>query len=195
MIKLLLKIKHSLPFVWSIIEYFNGLYIKIFFGKRIKQNISGEIKTTEYMYEIKSLTKNDMPQLADFFARQPEECFDYFKPHKFDINSLIRLNRNGSVYMLGIYNEKSLIGYFFLRFFANKKSFRGKIVDFEHYGKGISTKMGIFTTNVALNSGFRLFETVSKNNIASLKSSKAGTPIKIIEELPNDYLYLECLKN
>lgn len=194
MIKLLLKIKHSLPFIWSIIEYFNGLYVKLFFGKRIKKNIQKEINDTVYEYQIKSLEKSDMQELADFFSRQPEKAFYYFKPHKFDTKSLVRLNKNGSIYMLGIYDNKILIGYFFLRCFANKKSFRGKIVDFEHYGKGISTKMGLFTTNVALKSGFRLFETVSKNNIASLKSSQAGTPIKIIEELPNNYLYIECLK-
>lgn len=193
MIKLLLKIKHSLPFIWNIIEYLNGMLVDIIYGTRIRKAIDITLSEIDYKYTIKSLSKTDMPVLATFFNQQPTEAFEYFKPHKFDKDSLSRLNSNGSIHMLGVYDNKEIIGYFFIRFFLNGKAFRGKMVDHRYYGKGISTTLGVATTTITSKSGFRLFETVNKDNIASLKSSQSGSDIKIIKTLDNGYMLIECI--
>lgn len=53
--------------------------------------------------------------------------------------------------------------------------------------------MGRLTTEICQLAGFRLFATISRNNVKSISSSKAVNDICIIKELPNDYLYVEYL--
>mgnify|MGYP003310122073 FL=1 len=55
--------------------------------------------------------------------------------------------------------------------------------------------MGQIMTNIASEAGFRVYATISKSNVASLQSAKAGSKIKVIKELPDDYLYIEILKD
>lgn len=95
--------------------------------------------------------------------------------------------------MFGTFDGDQIIGYFFIRFFINRKAFRGKMVDAKYQGKGIAKKMGILMTEIALGSGFRLFATISRENMSSLASSKAVNQIKVVEELKDNYLYVEYL--
>ena len=41
--------------------------------------------------------------------------------------------------------------------------------------------------------GLRLFETVSKDNIASYKSALSASNVKVVEEMEHNELYLEIL--
>jgi hypothetical protein len=41
--------------------------------------------------------------------------------------------------------------------------------------------------------GLRLFETVSKENIASYRSALSASKVKVVKEMPNNELYLEIL--
>jgi hypothetical protein len=55
--------------------------------------------------------------------------------------------------------------------------------------------MGKIMTDFAAEIGFRSFATISKENVASLQSQKAGAEVRIVRELPDDYLYLEIIKS
>ena len=95
--------------------------------------------------------------------------------------------------MFTVNDNGQIIGYFFLRFFATGKAFRGKIVDMNYRGRGIAKMMGACATEIAFLSGFRLMGTISKKNIASINSSKAVNNINIIKELDDGYIYVEYL--
>lgn len=95
--------------------------------------------------------------------------------------------------MIGAFDKNELVGYCFLRCFFNKQAFRGKIVDVEHQGRGIAKKMGIVMTEICKKMKFRIFATISKDNVKSIASSKAVNEMKIIKELPDNYLYVEYL--
>lgn len=75
----------------------------------------------------------------------------------------------------------------------NGKAFRGKIVGVDFRGRGIAKTFGTLTTEIASAFGLGLFGTISKANSASMASSKSSNEIKIIEELPNDYLLIQYL--
>ena len=192
MIQFFRLIKQNIPYLWYLIEYVNGIIINIRYGKNISKATQefGYYKSSKH-YIYRPLTKTDLSSLANLLASQPTDFDHYFKPHGFDLKSLSRQIRNKSFLMLGVFKDEQIIGYFFIRFFINKKAFRGKMVDSTHQGQGIAKRMGIIMTNIAFNAGFRLFATISKANLSSIASSKAVNSIQIIEELPGDYIYVE----
>lgn len=192
----MLFVKHKCGYLWRMVEKFNSLLFYLRYKDKLKslQNLIVEINQYP-SYKVEILRKEDMLVLSAFFAKQPEEYFVYFNPHKFDYESLVQKNKDKSFIMLGVKdNNNQLIGYGFLRCFFNGKSFRGKIVDVNHQGKGIAKFLGMAMTSVAEVLNLRLFATISKNNLKSIASSKAVNNILIINELPNDYLYVEYLK-
>ena len=50
-------------------------------------------------------------------------------------------------------------------------------------------------SKIASNAGFRVYATISKDNVSSLKSAKYGSSIEIIKELHDNYLYVEIKEN
>lgn len=95
--------------------------------------------------------------------------------------------------MILVKKENRIVGYMFMRCFFNGKCFRGKMVDYRWRGKGIAILLGELSTDIATLLRLRLFGTISKDNVSSMRSSQASNEIKVIEELPNDYLYIEYL--
>lgn len=195
MIELLLYIKHKFYFFWKLIEYLNGFFVNVLWGKRIMASANDVLNTIELPnFEYRILYKGDLIKLFNFLQIQPEESFRYFKPHDFDLNTLKRLYKNPSFLMMGAFNNDNLIGYFFLRFFINKYAFSGRIVDYRYQGLGVGKYMRKSMFRICWNNDFRAFATVSKKNIKSLKSIETINDYKIIKELENDYVYLEYLK-
>lgn len=193
MVKLLIYIKHHLSFIWSWIEMGNDILFNLLYGKRLNDNLGKLLKKYESEYSYRLLRDSDMTVLSDFFSNQPENAFIYFKPHAFDVYSLKRKNKDHSFIMIGVFAGQQLIGYCFLRCFFNKQAFRGKIVDVKYQGRGIAKQIGHLTTEVCQLLGFKLFATISKDNVKSIASSKAVNEVRVVKELPNDYLYVEYL--
>ncbi|MDE7346184.1 MAG: GNAT family N-acetyltransferase [Muribaculaceae bacterium] len=133
---------------------------------------------------------SDVEDLTSFFSSQPKSAFEFFKPHDFDRISLRALINQESFIMTIARTDDQVVGYAFLRCFANGKSFRGKIVDVKYRGKGIAKTFGKLTMEIAQTLGIGLFGTISKKNISSLESSKSSNTIKVIKELPNDYILI-----
>ncbi|CDN30865.1 hypothetical protein BN938_0761 [Mucinivorans hirudinis] len=189
-VRLLKFLKNKSPFVWQAIEYCNGLAVSLFYGNKIRK-ATMPVFTNDKLFAYRELSVCDLTALETMLSCQPYGFDEFFKPHNFDIKTLKRLFRNPAFLMLGAFDGEKIAGYFFIRFFTNRTAFRGKMVDAKYQGKGIAKEMGRIMTEIALGAGFRLFATISKSNYGSMASSVAVNEIKIIKELPNNYLYIE----
>ena len=89
--------------------------------------------------------------------------------------------------------DGSISGYFFLRCFFTGKAFLGKMVDSERQGRGIGKMMCSCAMDIAMALGLRMFESISKDNLASLYSSQSVLNLRVIKEMDNNYLYIEDL--
>ena len=195
MVKLLKLIKQHLPFLWISIEFLNGLIVSILYGHKIKNAITKTFASdTNTTFQYRKLHQKDLIHLEQLLATQPEGFDRFFKPHRFDIKTLKRLYRNPAFLMLGAFDNERLVGYFFLRFFANGAAFRGKMVDVAYQKRGIAKEMGRLMTDIAFGAGFRLFATISKYNEGSMVSSAAVNKIHIVKHLPDDYVLIEYHK-
>lgn len=192
-LELLKFIKVKFPFIWNFIERINGIVVTFLFGGKIESETEKAVNNVLSEYTLRSLLKDDAHALVDFITQQPEGFDKFFKPHDFDLKSYKRVLSCGTYKLIGCFDGNKLVGYCFIRFVANKSAYRGKIVDSQYQGKGIAKQMGILMTKIAINSGFHLYATISKDNIASLQSSKAVNDIRIIKELPDNYVYIEYL--
>ena len=193
MIKFIKYIRKHFPLIWIIIEAINTFLVKIRYEKNIDIAISKVLHKYTDEYQFKELGISDIRSLADFFIHQPEGFDEYFKPHGFDEKSILKTMKREYIRMFTVNDNGQIIGYFFLRFFATGKAFRGKIVAMNYRGRGIAKMMGACATEIAFLSGFRLMGTISKKNIASINSSKAVNNINIIKELDDGYIYVEYL--
>lgn len=191
-IELLKKIKTSCPGIWSFIEGFNGFLVSFLYGGAIQKQVERNFDSVnEIAYRV--LQREDAESLVELIASQPKGFDEYFKPHAFDLSTFRKVLQNRTYLLIGAFDGNKLIGYCFLRFAVNKAAYRGKMVDKTYQGRGIAKQMGIFMTRIAIGAGFRLFATISKHNLASMHSSKAVNEIKVIKELPDDYVYIEYI--
>jgi hypothetical protein len=67
------------------------------------------------------------------------------------------------------------------------------MVDINYRGKGLGTAMNKLLNEVGFGVGLRLFETVSKNNIASYRSALSASKVRVVEEMDDNVLYLEII--
>lgn len=183
-------VKDKLPFIWNLVEFANEKLFLLRYGKRLKI-IPMCLEHFQGKYQIKEAVLEDVQPMADFFAEQPKEAYTFFQPHGFDEKSIKRLIKNRSQLMFLVYDDQILVGYYFLRCFFLGKSFLGKIVDHRYQGKGIGQMMCKSAMEVANLLGLRMFETISKDNISSLYSTQKVLDTKIVEEMDNNYIYIE----
>lgn len=194
MVRFLKWLKMQMPFVWLWIETLNGWLTTLLYGKKIAAataEVLGRYDAEAYAYRC--LSAADIAPLSRMLTSQTDDYMRFFHPHGFDEATLMRLLKNKSVLMLGTFKDDEIIGYYFIRFFANGQCFRGNFVDVNYQGKGIGGIMVKQMTEIGLAAGFRVFATVSKRNLSSMASTKAYNEIKIIKELPDDDVLIEHL--
>ena len=193
---MLYKIAHilrdKLIWLWNIVEWINGVIFYMRYGKKLKKL---RLTTVPKGYIILELRDIPTGLLLEFFERQPEEAYTYFRPHGFDAKSIKFLQRNKAFlgYVLLDKSNEHIAGYCFNRCFFHGQGFRGRMVDIEYRGKGLGTAMNKILNEVGFGIGLRLFETVSKDNVASYKSALSASNVKVVKELPHNELYLEIL--
>lgn len=195
MVRLLIYIKHHLTFVWQIVEFFNSLFYRIRYFKKQKKIIPVVIKEFNLEgFRFDVLQENDLLELQSFIQRQAPVRLKYFKPHDFDINSLLKIHKNPAFLMMGAFDGSRMVGYFFLRFFWNRKCFVGRLIDEPFEGKGIGRVMNSIMYNIGWQMGFRVMSTISKNNSMVMKSHARNPHLRILKELDNDYLLVEFVR-
>jgi len=191
---MLYKIAHilrdKLGWLWDIIEKVNSFLFSLRFGRRLR---GFSFTTVPDGYEVKPLREVPTEELVSFFGRQPEEAYTFFHPHGFDAESIKKLQRSRAflAYVLVDKDKDVIAGYCFNRGFFHGVGFRGRMVDVNYRGKGLGTAMNKMLNEVGFFLGLRLFETVSKDNVASYRSAMSASNVKVVKELPDNELYLE----
>lgn len=194
MVRFLKWLKMKLPFIWLWIETLNGWLVSLMYGKRIAKATAEVLSHySAEPFSYRCISAADIAPLSLMLTSQTDDYMRFFHPHGFDEATLMRLLKNKSVLMLGAFKGEEMVGYYFIRFFANGQCFRGNFVDSLHQGKGIGGTMVRQMTEIGLAAGFRVFATVSKRNLSSMASTKAYNVIRIIKELPDDDVLIEHL--
>lgn len=185
-------LKDKLSWLWNLIEWGNEIVFSLRYGKRIRKF---SFTTIPQGYILAPLKSTQTEKLVDFFKRQPVDAFTFFKPHGFDYKSIKRLQKNKSFLGYVLIDEKSdkIAGYCFNRCFFHGQGFRGRMVDVDYRGKGLGTAMNRILNEVGFGIGLMLFESVSKDNVASYRSALSASNVKVVKELPHNELYLEIL--
>ena len=185
------------PWLWHLIEWLNGWLFYFLYRNRLKK-INELLNKYQTDYSVVQLGIDDVPRLATFFAEQPEEAFEFFRPHAFDEKTLRRLASNRSYLAFVVYphdsEKKRIISYFFIRCYFIGKGFRGYMVDYRYRNRGISKLSAMVMTDVAKALGIPTFGTIAPDNISSLRSQGAVNEIRIIEQLENGDYYVEYAK-
>ena len=193
---MLYKLAHILRdrfgFLWNMIEWGNALVFALIHRNSLKQ-IPKILQECSGQYTLRMAEVADAEALANFFAEQPEEAFEFFRPHGFDKKTLTKIIRNKAFLTFLVLDNEKIVGYFFLRCFVNGKCFKGYIVDRDYKGRGIAKQEGLAMNKVNEVLGLRMFGSISPKNPASLAVAKAVNEIKILETLGNGDLYIEFL--
>lgn len=194
---MLYKISHyiqdNIPFLWEMVEWFNSFLFCIRYGNRMER-IDAVLNQYSGEYTIRQAKDGDVDGMVKFFAEQPEQSFEFFTPHAFDAKTIKKLIRRKSHLSFLILDGDKIIGYYFLRCFFIGKSFLGKMVDYRYRGRGVGKTMCMSAMDVAMALGLRMFETISRDNLASLYSTQKVLDVTIIEEMDNGYFYIEDRK-
>ena len=193
MYKLAHFLRDKLPFIWDILDWMNGVLFKIRYGRKIKR-LPEILKEFSKRLDIVKMSECDTLEIEHFFASQPKDAFKYFKPHGFDAKSLRKLQRNKAFLAFIVKDSDNPVGYFFLRSFFFGKAYLGKIVDATRQGKGIGKLMCLCAMDIATTLGLRMYETISKDNLASLYSTQNVLQTRIVEEMPDNYLMIEDIR-
>lgn len=193
---MLYKVAHilrdKLSWLWNIIEWFNGVVFYMRYGRKLK---AFAFTTVPEGYDISLIRDIQASELVAFFEQQPEEAYTYFRPHGFDAKSIKLLQRNKAFlgYVLKDKTNGAIAGYCFNRCFFHGQGFRGRMVDIGYRGKGLGTAMNKILNEVGFGIGLRLFESVSKDNVASYKSALSASNVKVVKEMNNSELFLEIM--
>jgi hypothetical protein len=193
---MLYKIAHilrdKLRWLWNIIEWINGVIFYMRYEKKLK---AFSFTTIPDGYDIVPINSIPTNELVAFFEHQPVEAYTYFKPHGFDAKSIKLLQRNKAFlgYVLKDKSNGAIAGYCFNRCFLHGQGFRGRMVDIDYRGKGLGTAMNKILNEVGFGIGLRLFETVSKENVASYRSAMSASNVKVVKEQEHNELYLEII--
>lgn len=188
-------LRDKLPWIWDLIDVLNSWLFGLRFGGRLGRVEAGVIGRYEAECGMRIVPMREVPteRLVAFFAAQPEEAFTFFKPHGFDAKSLRKLQRNKAFVAYILLDGDRIAAYCFIRSFFMGKGFRGRMVGIDHRGRGLGTLMNRLMNDIGFGIGLRLFETVSKRNVASYRSAMSASDVKVIEEMENDELYLEIV--
>lgn len=188
--------RDKMPFIWDMIDILNSFLFSLRYGQKMKSVEATVLHQYTKMsgMEVVCLRDVSTDMIANFFATQPDDAYTFFKPHGFDAKSLKKLQRNRSFLAYILMENGQVVAYCFVRSFFMGKGFRGRMVGMDFRGRGLGTLMNKMMNDIGFGIGLRLFETVSKDNVASYRSALSASNVKIVEELDHNELYLEILK-
>lgn len=185
-------IRAHFAFFWDFLEWINSCFFELIYLSKLRTLSSVCLKNNHSLYNIREAELPDAYKLSLFFHEQPESAFAYFKPHGFDEVALRKLICRKSFLIYIVEKDSKIVGYFFLRSFCNGTAYLGKMVDYEFQGKGIGKLMCQTAMDISIHLGLRMFESINKKNIASMKSSAVLKQV-IVKELKDGDLLIEDL--
>ena len=179
-------VQNKMPWVWDLVEWMNSVLFTARYGNKV---VCQEV--TQDGLTVRLVKKEDAKALAAFFAEQPEECYRWFKPHEFDEKTLVKLIERKSFVMYLVWGDGRVVGYGFVRCFFMGKGFLGKMVDYRCGGKGIATLIVKTGMDICLRAGIRMFESINKDNVASMRCSQKACKVVVVEELEDGDVLVE----
>lgn len=190
-------LKDKLPWIWDMMDLLNSWLFGLRYGRKLRAVESATLEKYGRKCGMKIVPMREVSaeMLEKFFAAQSEEAYEFFKPHGFEAKSIKKLQRLNSFLAYIMLVGDNVAGYCFIRSFFFGKGFRGRMVGMSHRGRGLGTLMNRMMNDVGFGIGLRLFETVSKRNIASYRSAMSASNVKVLEEMEDDELYLEIINS
>jgi hypothetical protein len=190
---ILIYIKHKLPFIWIIIEKINGYIFYLLFGRRLNKVVKNYLPfKLSYEIEFRLIKNKDLPDLEKYL--KSEKDLDYFSPHDFSLKTLQKMQTYNAFLMMGVFDKNELAGYFFLRFFSNKKAFIGRMVRTKFRRKGLAKEMSRIMYSIVWDMKFRCLTTISSNNQAIFTLHESENNIKHLKTLSNNYHLVEIVQ-
>lgn len=184
-----------MPIIWNAIEKLNGLLYSILYKSRMDEEVKKALKEFRLPdFETRQLNHQDLTLLSLLHDSQEASRVTYFNPHGFDQKSLLSVSRNPAFLMMGVFQGHRMVGYFFLRFFWNKKCFVGRLIDQPFEGKGIGRMMNSIMYNIGWRMGFKVLSTISRKNSLVMKSHANNSFMKVLRELDDDYLFVQFVE-
>lgn len=191
----MLFIKHNFKFIWKIIEWGNGIVFSKIYGTKMEHTLPHVLQENiKPPLKFRRLNLADADKLFKLIKSQETIDLKYFKPHGFDINSIRRQFRIRSFLMMGVFDKNEMIGYFFLRFFANRTCFVGRIIDKNFRGQGIGHVMNDIMYETAWRMKFRCLSSISRKNESVMRAHARNRKMIILKELKNNYILVEFLQ-
>lgn len=193
--RFLIFIKHHFYFIWRIIEFGNSYLFTLIYKSSLERIIQGvflDLDKQPYVY--RRLLISDAASLYELINSQESADLEYFKPHQFDNLSIVKQFFNRSFLMMGTFHGNILVGYFFLRFFANQKCFVGRLIDKNYRGREIGQVMNKIMYETAWRMNFRCLSTISQDNEAVMRSHSKNKTMIVLKKLQNNYLLVEFRK-
>lgn len=193
MTALLLFIKHHLQWIWRIIETVNGALFRLRYPRwkdKAAATLSASLDSNKCAVEWSLVIKEDLPALSTWLLQQSTSAQQYFQPHGFEVQDLLRLWKNPAFLLIKVCSsapDSRIIGYHFLRCFCIGRAFHGLIVDPQSSGKGIGAQMWRIAYQIAHQQGITLFATISDNNLPSLRSAQKSVVLEVKKQLPQHY--------
>ena len=86
-------IKERFGFIWDFIEWLNATAFSLTHRKQLK-TLPQVLDTCSGEYHFRLAQSSDAPALVTFFANQPEEAYEFFKPHDFDAKAIKKVIAN-----------------------------------------------------------------------------------------------------
>ena len=188
-----------MPWMWNLIGYINSFLFGLRYSRYdnaiteiLKKYSDGNVVKGHHLrFEV--LGKDNISALVKMFSEQPENAFEFFRPHEFDSQTLRHLAADKSFLAFVIMADNKAVGYFFQRSFFWGKSFRGYMTDCRWQRLGINRLMNLCATEISSLLGLDVFGSISPRNIASMKSAQSANDIRIIETLDNGDYYVQYL--
>ncbi len=191
--KLAHLLRDHMGWLWEVAEGINSAAFSLRYRRKLKRVAHVLEKNSTERVRLREAQVSDAEALALFFTKQPEEDFEFFRPHGFDIAALTILLKRTSFLMFVAEMDGEIVGYFFLRSFVHGQAYLGKMVDHAHQGQGIGKMMCKASMDVATTLGVRMFESINRQNMASMRSTGAVLKQVVLRELDHGDLLIEDL--
>ena len=192
--KLAYLLKQRSPRAFRAIEATARAAVELRYGRRLnsveqKATITGTVDGHDSV--IRPLGCQDAHQLNEFLDSLPPAYLRYFQPHSFDLSGLQSVLRSRAFLTYGLFVRNSLVCYALLKIAPTGSAYIGRLVHPDFGGMGLGKFLSGYLRWQASLAGLRARSTISRQNVASLRSHQAVSEFKIVAELPDDYLMIE----
>lgn len=187
-------LKRQFPTLFQLIEIWSRIVVGVRYGQRIesasREALIGGTVADSYA-EVRRLNLADSGTLQKFVSELSDEYLKYFRPHAFDSRGIDSVLSSKAFLTYGVFVGVDMKAYALLKIAPTGSAFIGLLAHPDMGGRGLGKFIVEYLYWQASLAGFRTRSTISKNNIASLKSHQGVSDFKLVAELPNDYLMIE----